>query len=350
MKKCVYLQVSMNVRIYRFFVAAAIAAVAAVSCAKNTGESSQDAGERSLKAFMQVHYPGVDTTASGIYIIEDLIGSGNEVVDSNYLFVEFEQRVLEDSTLVSYTSEELAKQTGKYSKSAYYGQEVVRLLKSTMAKGVYEIFTGGTNHGRMKTGGTRTAVLPSWLAPTSSNNVIYKMQVNGQVENITEWEIGQIEKYLDLHKITKPDTTGLYGFYFLRDEAREKRRGVKADMSYEFPKDTTVYINYVGRLASSGKVFDTNIKDTAKVWGIYSAAATYTPSAVTWSSDSTALKLGGSTVIPGFYHTLWKMHPFESATSLFISDLGYTDKGSGNSIKGYMPLVFEIDIVKKDDE
>ena len=96
-----------------------------------------------------------------------------------------------------------------------------------------------------------------------------------------------------------------------------------------------------------GRGFDTNIADTAKIWGLYSDGATYSPQEVKFASDSTALTMGGSNVISGFSQTIWHMHPFESAEGIFTSKFGYGVNGSGKRIPGYEPLVFEIDIVAK---
>lgn len=337
----------MNARILRFSIATALVAAVAVSCAKTESEDSSAGKKRSFNAWMYVHYPQLDTTGNGIYVLEDIAGDGEEVSDTSYLFVEYEQRVLEDSSLVSYSSEELAKQAGTYVYGNYYGPEVVQMLKSNMCTGIYDMFTGGGKYSRMRVGGSRTAIIPSWLAPTSDNNVIYRIGVTNQVKYITKWEIEQLENYMKTRGIPVPDTTGHYGYYYWRDKDRELQRGVITD-TISFPEDTTVYINYVGRL-TDGTVFDTNIKDTAKVWGIYSTAYSYGPSSVTWASDSTSLKLGGSTVIEGFYRTLWRMHPHESAIGMFTSNYGYSTSGSGNAIKAYVPLVFEIDMVDSTD-
>ena len=66
-----------------------------------------------------------------------------------------------------------------------------------------------------------------------------------------------------------------------------------------------------------------------------------------WMSVIYGIKLGGSSVIKGFSLTLWHMHPLESGRGLFISDYGYGNSGN-NGIGAYEPLIFEIDIVKKE--
>lgn len=351
----------MSVKPYHI-IAAAVLSVFAASCAKGSSEDSAAASKRAFDAWMYVHYPGVDPTGYGIYIISDTPGDGDEVADSNYIFLEYEKRKAEDGTLVSYTSESLAKQMGTYSISSDYGPAIIPFAKGNVSQGVIDLLTGGGRYGRMRTGGSRTAVIPGWLTSTSSyydsgnaedyiknvsgDNCIYSITLAGQVKDITKWQTGLIEEYMKARGIPAEDTTGHYGFYYSRDREREAQRGVTVQEDVKFQDDTTIYINYTGRLLN-GRVFDTSIEDTAKVWNIYSSGSSYGPVAVTWNADSTQIKLSGSSVIPGFMRILWRMHPYESGTGLFISDYGYGTSGSGSTIKGYTPLSFEIDIVDK---
>ena len=116
-----------------------------------------------------------------------------------------------------------------------------------------------------------------------------------------------------------------------------------------FTSDTTIYINYVGRLLN-GTIFDTNIKDTAKFYGVYSASRTYAPSSVTISkgeNDELTVKMGSSSVIDGFKEAILKMGPYAKGVSVFYSTLGYGTSGSGSTIPGYGPLRFDIEVVNK---
>ncbi|MGN1212205.1 MAG: FKBP-type peptidyl-prolyl cis-trans isomerase, partial [Candidatus Cryptobacteroides sp.] len=123
----------------------------------------------------------------------------------------------------------------------------------------------------------------------------------------------------------------------------------------EFASDTTITINYTGRLLN-GHVFDTTIKDTAKVHGIYSSSNTYGTATVSWATSADELQLttagssSSSSVISGFSKTLWEMKNGEKGVGMFYSSLGYGSSGSGSSIPAYAPLIFEIEIITSTEE
>jgi FKBP-type peptidyl-prolyl cis-trans isomerase len=52
-------------------------------------------------------------------------------------------------------------------------------------------------------------------------------------------------------------------------------------------------------------------------------------------------------MITGFALTLWQMKAMEKGVGVFCSNLGYQSSGSGSSIPGYSPLIFEIELVEK---
>ena len=113
--------------------------------------------------------------------------------------------------------------------------------------------------------------------------------------------------------------------------------------------DTTIYINYTGRLLN-GRVFDTTVADTAKMYGIYSSSKTYSPISVQYNHDDytgITITSNKTSVIDGFSYMLWRMGPFEEGTGIFLSKLGYASSGSGSAIPAYSPLRFDIEVVEK---
>jgi FKBP-type peptidyl-prolyl cis-trans isomerase FklB len=208
----------------------------------------------------------------------------------------------------------------------------------------------------MKEGGRKKVIIPSWLmshmsyeteeeylaSSSSSASTIYDITVRTYTDSIQLHEINLIEDYIKknpqiFNSKMVNDTTGFYYQPLSENISTEK-----------FEKDTTIYINYTGRLLN-GLVFDTTIEKVAKDNGIYSSSRTYGPTEVNWGEKYDDITLGSSksTVIPGFALTLWHMHPMEKGMGVFYSPLGYSFNGSGSSIPGYAPLIFEIEIVAK---
>lgn len=131
-----------------------------------------------------------------------------------------------------------------------------------------------------------------------------------------------IKAYIDNNKIKQePDAEGLY-FISLK-----KGNGKK-------PKDgNTVAANYVGYLLD-GKVFDTNIEDSAKKYNLYDKRGQYKP---------LEFKLGAHSVIPGWEKGVAMMSVGEKAKLIIPSKLAYADRDMG-VIKPFSPLVFFVEL------
>lgn len=332
-----------------------LAALAGAACAKTVTESDTEASKRAFQSWVEVHYGNNAGTpvGNGIYILdsEEKAGTGAEVESDKYILYHYTVRNLSDSAVTAFTTEEMAKAQNKYDSKTWYGPKTLLYSDSGSSVIIHEILKGGGKYAKMKVGGKRTAIVPGHIsgsttifsseqeyinAAAQGTDIIYTLEITGMVDDIYQVQKENMEKYVKSHGgvISEKDTTG---FYYIKRES---------GLDQKMPSDTTVYIEYIGRLLS-GKVFDTNIKDTAIKYGLGTRTSSYSPMSVTWSSDSTALKLSGNEVIKGFSYTLWQMHPFEKGTGVFNSKWGYGENGSGSSIPGYEPLVFEISIVAK---
>lgn len=345
------------------FAVTAVMLGSALSCAKTVSDSDALNSRRAFNAWIHVHYPELEGKAksNGLYVLEDIPGDGEQIAVNNYIYYNYEVRNLYDSTLVAYNSGILAQDKKVYSKNSYYGPAWVYFGEND-SNAAFKETVLCKEMDAMRMGGSRTVIIPDWVFAStklfdseqgyidnnaSGNSVIYRIEPVKMTDDIVQFQIDTTEIYLKSKGINPRDidTTGCKGLYFFRDRLRELKRGVEAEMDVTFPKDTTIYIEYIGRLLN-GKVFDTNIQDTAIKYGLGTRSKKYSPSKITWASDSTEIKMGGNSIIKGFSRILWKMHPFESATGVFISDWGYGASGSGNTIPSYAPLVFEIDIVE----
>ena len=335
-------------------------------CAKEKTESASDSVKREFEAWMSINYPGATASGRGVYIINDIPGAGDALTPETDLFaiVSYVWKDL-DNNIEATTEEALAKQTGKYKEANFYGSATWAFYPEAIYAGIYDAING------MKIGGTREFISPTWLNtysdyPTEEQYLkkykssdchgssILSVTLLNKTSDIVKYQIDSIERYMLRNTGAKHDST-FFGYYYIR---------TKAPTDDESLKDSTVYINYTGRLLN-GKVFDTTVEDTAKFYNIYNASKSYEPQKVyigenvdkvSMGSDASASSSSSgygttdktaSGLIRGFAYTLFNMKHYEQGTCIFVSSYGYSSSGSGSSIPAYSPLRFDIELVDK---
>ena len=335
-----------------------LAALLAVACAKDPVEGKNDDAKLYFDSWMQVHHPGAARTPLGAGIISESSGTGAAAgsAEANP-FIRVRYTIRDLAGAIQSTSEELtARQLGTYEEENYYGPATWVRSNNGLLPGVEESIS------QMSCGGKRTVVIPGWLlggtdryksAQEYLDNVtgtpmIYELELDEVISDIGKWETDSIGRYVARNFPGKSVQDSLkYGFYYFRTGQPSSEES--------FKKDTTIYVNYIGRRLD-GTVFDTNVKDTAKFYGLYSASRNYGPAAIKWYGDDqtyTDIKMtayqssSSSSVIDGFSYALDKMHPYEKGTAVFYSTMGYKSTGSGSTIPGYSPLRFDFEIVDK---
>lgn len=313
---------------YKILVMAS-AAAAAISCAKEVNESSESVQKRILEAYVSKYYPNAVKSQSGLYIIDSLPGTGRTPEDTSYVLVDYTITYL-NGMYSGYTSDTIAKQLGEYSYSGFYDPQIWSMSGST--SGIREIM------GRMKEGGRMKAIVPAVLLDTESgteisqgegSSLIYDIRLHEVIDDIDQYQIDLIEAYLSAKLPVITDSTA-YGFYYHKyvsnpDDSLSSNEALK--------------IRYIGRFLN-GTVFDTNIEDTAKKYRIYTSGSTYSASTYNYYSDS-ADAMEENSFIDGFNKALYGMKHGEQAVTVFYSNLGYGNNGSG-SIPGYIPLRFDL--------
>lgn len=344
------------------------AAILLVGCAKTVIPGPNDANKRYLEAWMQLNHPGLQPQGLGIYVLEGTDGDGVEVTDNGFALVDYRITDLEGN-ISSYTDAETARQLGDYSETNYYGPKFWTTYKTTIQAGL-----GNALYG-LKTGSYRKVLIPSWLmtakefgseqdyldyedeeSSSTYSNTIYEFRVVDYTEDILKWQIDSIGRFFANENVkidgkpakeafagmTAADSVST-GFYY-------RQLSAPADTA-SFPSDTTIYINYTGKLLN-GQVFDTSVERIAKDNGLYSSSRTYGPVQINWAESYSDITMGSgkSDIIGGFALTLWQMKPMEKGVGVFYSNYGYTYSGSGSTIPGYAPLIFEIEIVAKPEE
>ncbi|MDT3404387.1 FKBP-type peptidyl-prolyl cis-trans isomerase [Mucilaginibacter terrae] len=98
----------------------------------------------------------------------------------------------------------------------------------------------------------------------------------------------------------------------------------------------TLLVNYAGR-TMDGKLFDSSIEEVAKAGGLQQPGRTYEPIKVV---------VGNSEVIRGWDEGLLLVNEGSKAKFIIPSALAYGERGAGEDIKPYSPLVFDIELVK----
>lgn len=326
---------------------AALAAILIVvaSCAKER-EYSKNGDEVSyFNSWVHINYPDIKEEESGIYILEDKVGTGEKVEDNDYLFVKYTSTDLEGN-ITATTDIDVAKKIGTYKEANYYGPQVLSFGKGDNFVGIESMLKD------MRVNGIKKAIIPKWLITyetqnsleeykehvSSGNNSIYTIELLGKTASIEDWELDSLERFSDKY-LSGLDSLSK-GFYYHQIK--------KPTIAEDFPKDTTIYINYIGRLLN-GQVFDTTIADTAKFYNIWNSSRDYEPVSINWEESHDELTMGSSSssLVGGFTKTLWEMQPFERGVGVFYSSLGYGTTGNGSTIPSYSPLLFDIEIVEK---
>ena len=322
----------------------AFAAILAASCTKNAGEGANVTIKRQFDAWRAIHYPDA-VEKSGIYVIEDIPGTGSTwSKDKAVTFMTYTIRSLE-GTVNANTDEQWAKQLGTWDQTYYYGPQVVLTGEGYSYAGMDTLLEG------MRQGGTRTAIIPSWLmtrdrhdsmdgymaTETEVASMIYTVTFLDQTENLTTYEYDQMQAY-SIEHFGVADTLSTAGVFF-------KSHTEFDDEPKDIPADSTVYINYIGRRIIDNQVFDTTIADTAKFYHIYNPSKTYAPVSISWAENATGITMDGNSVVDGFAYGLHAMHAGESASFVFGFNLGYGSSGSGNLIPAYAALRFDIEMV-----
>ncbi len=330
------------------------------SCAQQGSSGKNDAAKRHFDAWVNVQktkHPEYlwKQTELGSWILSETPGTGAAVGDPDdfpYIRCEITTEDL-DGNIVSTSSAALAKKLRKYEASYYYGPVISYRGNNSLLAGVEEVVSG------MKAGGTVRVAVPGWLLTgkryktakgyldnITGTDAIYTIKVVESIADVVQWELDSLYRFISTQGIAPADSSGKEGFYYIRKKAPSSDRTI--------PSDTTVYINYIGRLLN-GQVFDTNIADSAEFYGIKSASRTYGPVKITWASEYSSITMGSSStsLAEGFAFALSKMKAYEKGRTIFRSYLGYKESGIPNtaqtvfgvSIPGYSPLIFDIELV-----
>ena len=184
------------------------AVLLAVSCAKERGTSTNEDARRYFEAWVAVQskaHPEYmwEKAGSGIYILEDSqVENGEVVTDKAYVMVEYTCTDL-DGNVIGTSHEDLSHKTGiNYDKSYYYGPATWTNSDAALNVGVRDIISG------MTIGGTRKAVVPSWLATstryateeefianvTDGSDYVYEIKIADATDDILNYQCDEMDR------------------------------------------------------------------------------------------------------------------------------------------------------------
>lgn len=144
-------------------------------------------------------------------------------------------------------------------------------------------------------------------------------------EKMRGTETSTITKYIADNKLTPLSTAS--GLKYVITAPSTGRKPLAGD---------TLLVNYAGR-TMDGKLFDSSIEEVAKAGGLQQPGRTYEPIKVV---------VGNSEVIRGWDEGLLLVNEGSKAKFIIPSALAYGERGAGEDIKPYSPLVFDIELVK----
>ena len=321
--------------------AALAALVLTVSCAKVPDTGKNYLAKQYFDAWISVNHPDSYETNLGSRIINDQVGNGVLLGDSEttpYVYCDYQYSDLDGT--INYASDiATAQRVGFYSATSYYGPIVFIRKEDRLAAGIDELFES------MRVGGTRTAIIPGWLMTTdryknaeeyiknaTGDNTVCTFTVREAITDIVKWEIDSLVRYMRRHH---PGVDSLeYGFYYIQT--------AEPLDTTSFEAGNNVYLDYTGRLLN-GDVFDSTIADTTKKYRFYSDSRTYEPVSLKIPEGENRLTFTDteSETIQGFEKCVLRMKAGERGIGIFYSGLGYGEQ-STTSIPSFSPLVFEL--------
>lgn len=334
-----------------FILAGTVLCLLFTGCEVAPEENTESQQKLVRDAWVRVNYGSnyVALTKSGIYILDEQVGTGSAVKDSSYCFVHYSTKDL-DGTYTDTSDPEVAKvRLGSYSDTLYWCPEIWRIADYTENDGVRELLSG------MKVGGKVTAIVPPELSKITypkemttyvnaeyrefSSNTIYELSLEKIVDDIDKYEYGLLEDYA--RKYWSGIDSTKKGYYFIK----LKENLAEGDTIVDGSSIDVYYSGHIIDGITDDFLFDTNIADTARVYRRYNSSNQYNALTVTFKKDYNE-SITANSLVDGFAMAISEFKYGEEGVAFFSSHYGYEDSGSGE-IPGHCPLVFYIRTANK---
>ena len=322
------------VKMINKFVLMAVLALALFSCAQEKDETERSVQERILNAYVDLNCPNAQRWDSGIVMIDSQEGTGDTLNMYEYGFFRYSIKTLA-GVYTETNMEHQARVLGWYSNSNYYGPKLFELGYGSNYAGLEEVMN------KMREGGKASFILPPWLTYVlyenswnTSTSAIYDIELVEVTDNILTWQKDTMRAYANTHY---PGLDTLKANFYFKE---------LYDAGADTIKNETASVRYIGRLLD-GWVFDTNIADTAKKYGIYDKSKDYAALEVVYNEELSQM-VEENSLVEGFCMALKEMSYGDKAFTMFYSEYGYSSSGS-DQIGPYQPLIFWL-YVEPDDE
>ncbi len=100
--------------------------------------------------------------------------------------------------------------------------------------------------------------------------------------------------------------------------------------------NTVVYADYIGKVMSTGTVFDTSYESVARVKNLFVEGRVYAP---------LSFVVGTATVITGWDIGFKRLRPTSKATIIIPSPYGYSNQKNNDKIPENSILIFQVDFL-----
>ena len=322
-------------RIFQILFAVAAVVLALYSCAQPGTESPNAATDRVLAAWVRVNYgAGYAPNDSGVFVLSYTQGTGAAVPDSGYVFCHYTRRSL-DGNIASTNVQTLVEQLGTLTNLTYCGSDIWQVDVGAIPPGLEMVIktlrVGGKAKVAIPVGQSKvTTSVYNAFSSSESDNVIYEIELEDVKEDIYAWQDDLLKAHSAAHYGGMDTLTD--GFYY-------KVIGQGADPD-SVNDEVSVSFWYIGRTLD-GRIFDTNVRDTARKYEIYTSAGSYDSLTITYYKDLTTMA-SNSSLVNGFTKAIHEMRKRDTVDVFFRSDWGYGATGSTDVIPEYSPLFFRI--------
>lgn len=280
-----------------------------------------------LQAYLSQNNITTLPTESGIYVIQQTPGSGRAIAKTDFVKINLTVLNLEGKKIFSTLDKNnpITFEYGQPFDTKGFDEAIGMMRKGTKAKVIVPSAMGFGEKGRGE-------IIPPYspvvyeieildLKTKKEHEKSQKAEEATSKKNASEAkdkEPALIQQYVKANNITaKPNGSGLYYIEKVKGKGAKAMAGKK------------VKVHYTGKLFS-GKVFDSSLERKPV--------------------QPYEFTLGQGQVITGWDEGIAMMNVGGKATLIIPSKLAYADRGTGNNIPPFSPLVFDVELISVSDK